>query len=61
MTDNRGDGVKYLTLDKKELEYMRVVNLSDVRRRSKVRNRELLSKMERTLIKQQIERRKKKE
>ena len=61
MTDNSGDGVKYLTLDKKQLEYMRVVNLTDVGRRSKVRDKELLSKMERALIREQIEKRKKKE
>ena len=58
MTD---DGVQYLTVDKKQLEYMRVVNLSDVRRQSQLKDRELLKKMQEALIKEQIERKKRKE
>ena len=39
MTDN---DVHYLTVDKKQLEYMRVVNLTDVRKHSQLRGRENL-------------------
>ena len=58
MTD---DGVQYLTVDKKQLDNMRVVNLSDVRRQSQLKDRELLKKMQEALIKEQIERKKRKE
>ena len=37
---------QYLTVDKKQLEYMRVVNLSDVRKKSLIRNQKMLQEME---------------
>ncbi len=47
---------QYLTVDKKQLEYMRVVNLWDVRRKSHIRDQKMLQEMEIELKKEQLRR-----